>query len=149
MYRFVDQPVTRLSNGARFTLWAMRAWVYALGQGRCPPGALTPAFARMGVLAALPDFHMAMALLNRDALEKLALAPLQCATIAEHEAVLLELWAEGAGGDEGRVCATLELLIADEIVVPVATAMMACAPKLTALDRVPVDMNHPQGGASS
>lgn len=56
----------------RFTLWAMRARVHALGQGMCPPGVLAPAFGRMGILAALPDFHMGMAFFNRDALEKLA-----------------------------------------------------------------------------
>lgn len=146
MYQFVDQPVSRLGMADRFTLWAMRAWVLLLAQGRCPPGSLAPAFGRMNVLTALPDFHMAMALLNRDGLEKLELAALNCATVSEHEAVLLGLWKEAAGGDRQRVSGTLDLLIAEEAVAIVTSALLLGAPKLALIDRSVEGLDQSIGG---
>lgn len=68
MYAFLDRSIDELGDGSRFVLWAMRGWIYMLAQRKCPPALLAPAFARMGVLPALPDFHKSMILLNRDGL---------------------------------------------------------------------------------
>ena len=46
--------------------------------GACPPQALRRGFADTGALAALPDFHVAMALLATGASAPLELAPLPC-----------------------------------------------------------------------
>lgn len=148
MYRFLDQPITRLDNGARFTLWAMRAWVSALEQSECPRAALAQAFARMGVLEALPDFHMALALINRDALDRIALAPLRCRVVAEDEAVLLGLWRDAAAGADARVGATLSLLLAREAVASATRALMLGAAKLEQLDLAPAT-DHPVTGTPS
>lgn len=82
MYDFIDRPVESLDNSGRFILWAMRGWVRAAAQGTCPPAALRRGFAHVNALAALPDFHVALALLNADARETLALAPIGCSRIA-------------------------------------------------------------------
>src|SRR3546814_17316622 len=69
MYAFVDRPVESLCNGGRFLLWAMRAWVSAAERGRCPPRMLHRGFAAVNAAGALPDFHIAMALLGGGAVE--------------------------------------------------------------------------------
>src|SRR3546814_8813655 len=69
MYAFVDRPVESLCNGGRFLLWAMRAWVSAAERGRCPPRMLHRGFAAVNAAGALPDFHIAMALLGGEAVE--------------------------------------------------------------------------------
>ncbi len=130
MYDFVDQPVDRLCNGGRFLLWAMRGWACAMGQGTCPPVALTRGFAGVAALSALPDFHMVMAVLNRDALEKLAFAPMSCLTLADDEALLVALWRDAAQGRSDRLEATLALVIEEDSVVPVARSMTIAADRL-------------------
>lgn len=130
MYDFVDRRVDALGQGSRFILWAMRAWVMSIGQGRCPPVALAPAFARMGLLAALPDLHMAMAVLNRDALDTLEFAPLPCPRIGEDEALLLALWRDLAAGQRAAAKATLGLMIAEESVALVLAGLADVCAKL-------------------
>src|SRR3546814_8018631 len=78
MYAFVDRPVESLCNGGRFLLWAMRAWVSAAERGRCPPQMLHRGFAAVNAAGALPDFHIAMALLGGEGVETLVLAPMPC-----------------------------------------------------------------------
>jgi hypothetical protein len=132
MYDFVDQPVERLCNGGRFLLWAMRGWSLAIAQGTCPPVALSRGFAGVGALPALHDFHVAMALLNRDAPDKLNLAPMDCAHIAEDEAVLAGLWRDVALGRTETLRATLELMIGEDGIGPVMRAMATAMTRLTA-----------------
>src|SRR3546814_14653657 len=91
MYAFVDRPVESLCNGGRFLLWAMRAWVSSAERGRCPPRMLHRGFAAVNAAGALPDFHIAMALLGGEAVETLILAPMPCLQISEDEAILLGL----------------------------------------------------------
>src|SRR3546814_16223848 len=102
MYAFVDRPVESLCNGGRFLLWAMRAWVSAAERGQCPPRMLHRGFAAVNAAGALPDFHIAMALLGGEAVETLILAPMPCLQISEDEAILLGLWSD-ISSEERRV----------------------------------------------
>lgn len=127
MYAFVDRPVESLGNGGRFLLWAMRGWVGAAGRGECAPRALHRGFAAVNARLALPDFHVAMALLASDGHECLSLAPMPCACIAEDEAVLIALWSDAASGDDCRLRATLAMLVEPDGVGPIVRAMTSAA----------------------
>lgn len=124
MYHFIDRPVESLGNGGRFLLWAMRSWVRASAQSVCPPAALHRSFVHMNALAALPDFHVALALLNADAREMLALSPVGCPRIAEDEALLLALWRDAA---LDRAEPMLALLVEADTTRSVAKALGAAA----------------------
>lgn len=130
MYAFVAQPVDSLCNGGRFLLWAMRGWVRAAEHGRCPPQALHQGFVAVDAGGALPDFHVAMALLGGDAVETLLLAPMPCLQISEDEAILLGLWRDFSLGDAANARATLALLAGGESVGPIAKAMGAAVDRL-------------------
>ena len=125
MYAFVDRPVESLSNSGRFLLWAMRGWVQAATRGACPPQALHRGFAGVRALAALPDFHVAMALIAADAHYSLEVAPMPCPRIAEDEAVLLGLWRDMSRHDGDHARATLALLVEPGAIAPVVHAMDA------------------------
>jgi len=137
MYDFVDRPVEALGQGSRFILWAMRAWVTSIGGGRCPPVALAPAFAKMGLLQALPDLHMAMALLNRDAIEKFEFSAVPGKRIGEHEALMLALWRDLAAMRRDRAEASLRLMIAEDSVALVLAALGEVCGKLAQMDYLP------------
>jgi len=133
MYDLIDRPVERLGQGSRFILWAMRAWVTGIGKGQCPTVVLSPGFARMGLLRALPDFHMAMALLNRDALEKLHFAPMAACRIGEDEALLLGLWRDVVHDRRAAAEAVLNLMIDED---SVALTLAAVGETCRALNEV-------------
>jgi hypothetical protein len=130
MYTFVDQPVECLCNGSRFLLWAMRGWAQAVERGICPPMALTRGFSGLGAMTMLPDFHIAMALLNREGREKIAVAPMNCPHIVEDEAILIGIWRDLSLGDIDRVRATLRLMVGEDAVMPVSRVMIASTAKL-------------------
>ncbi|MFC4254265.1 hypothetical protein GRI97_02430 [Altererythrobacter xixiisoli] len=132
MYKFVDRPVNRLTMSGRFLLWATRAWSAAIASGICPPQALLSGFSSVGAVQGLRDFHIGMALLNRDASREIAVAPLNCPRIAEDEAVLLQLWHNLALGDVDAMRATLGLIAPDHLVPPIARAITAVAAQLIA-----------------
>ena len=132
MYAFVDRPVESLCNGGRFLLWAMRAWVLAAGRGQSPPQMLYRGFTAVEARGALPDFHIAMALLGGDAVETLLLAPMPCLQISEDEAILLGLWRDFSLGDFAAGRATLALLVGTVNVGSIASAMGAANEKLLA-----------------
>jgi hypothetical protein len=132
MYAFVDRPVKSLFNSGRFLLWAMRAWVHAAERERCPPQVLHRGFAAVDAASALPDFHIAMALLAGDAVETLLLAPMPCLQISEDEAILLGLWRDFSLGNAANAHATLALLAEGESVGPIAKAMGAAVDRLVA-----------------
>ena len=132
MYAFVDRPVTSLRNSARFLLWAMRGWADAARRGRCPRRALQRGFLCVRAGEMLGDFHVAMALLDGEALAPIALMPLPCARIGEGEAILLGLWRDLAGGEASRARATLALLVEPVSVAPAATAMSTALAGLAA-----------------
>lgn len=132
MYTFVDRPVDCLCNSGRFLLWAMRSWTRALERDCCPPRALAGSFAGVGALAMLPDFHMAMAMFNRDDLEKITIASIEYPHVVEHEAVLVGVWRDVAKADFVRMQGTLALLVEEDAVAPIARAMSAAAARLVA-----------------
>jgi hypothetical protein len=132
MYSFVDRPVESLCNGGRFLLWAMRGWVHAAERGRCPPQMLHRGFAAVDAAGALPDFHVAMALLTGDAARTLLLAPLPCLQISEDEAILLGLWRDFSLENAANARATLAFLAEGESVGPIARAMGAATGRLVA-----------------
>ncbi|HWV59165.1 MAG TPA: hypothetical protein VN034_00810 [Sphingopyxis sp.] len=132
MYAFVDRPVESLCNSGRFLLWAMRGWVSAAERGRCPPQMLHRGFTAVTAADALPDFHVAMALLGGDAVETLVLAPLPCLQISEDEAILLGLWRDISLGNVANAHATLALLAEGDSVGPIAKAMGAAIDRLLA-----------------
>jgi len=132
MYAFVDRPVESLRNSGRFLLWAMRGWVGAAERGRCPPQQLHRGFAVVNAAGALPDFHVAMALLGGDTVRTLLLAPMPCLQISEDEAILLGLWRDISLGDAANAHATLALLAEGDSVGPIAKAMGAAVDRLLA-----------------
>lgn len=132
MYAFVDRPVESLCNGGRFLLWAMRGWVSAVERRRCPPQCLHRGFVAVDAVSALPDFHVAMALLGSDAVETLMLAPMACLQISEDEAILLGLWRDISLEDAANARATLALLAEGDSVGPIANAMCAAIGRLAA-----------------
>jgi hypothetical protein len=129
VYDFVDRPVARLSFGGRFLLWAMRGWVHSASNGKCPPGALAPAFARHGALPALPHFHRVIGELNTRAERTISLAPLNHCCITDDEAVLLQLWRD-ASEDPPRAEATLTLLVQAEAVGEAFDALLSGTARL-------------------
>lgn len=140
MYAFLDQPVGRLCDGSRFTLWAMRGWTQSIARRRCPPAALASGFRRYGVVEALPHFHMAMMMLNHDGIEKLTLAPMDTRWIVEDEAVLLRLWQGMAAEDVEQVRDTLALLVEQDCISPLVAAMRECAAWLSTGGLAPVGL---------
>ena len=132
MYAFVDRPVESLCNSGRFLLWAMRAWVSAAERGRCPPQMLHRGFSAVNAARALPDFHVAMALLGGDAVETLVLAPMPCLQISEDEAILLGLWRDISLESTTNAHATLALLAEGDSAGPIAKAMGAAIDRLLA-----------------
>lgn len=131
MYAFVDRPVAALPPGGKFALWAMRGWLHAASKGVCPPGQLAPAFARHGVLPALPHVHRLLAEINRRGRETIAFAPLDHALVTDDEAVMLQLWRD-AGGNPPRAQETLSLLLEAEAVGSAFAALLAGAARLSA-----------------
>lgn len=137
MYAFIDQPVDRLGRGSGFILWAMRVWTHATARRNCAPATLAPAFAKMGSLAALGDFHVAMALLNASALEEIGFAPMAHRRIAEGEAIMLALWLDVAGAYMAAARETLALMVDDGAVDPIVAAMELVVTKLETMDLLP------------
>ncbi|MCE7796920.1 hypothetical protein LWE61_10150 [Sphingobium sufflavum] len=111
MYDYVDRPVTALDHGGRFLVWTLRNWVRALADGYCPAAAVGPAFAKWDMMAAFPPFHRMLSILNAHGLDTIAVAPVECRHVAEHEAVLLSLIAGFDQRPPDRVRDTVALLV--------------------------------------
>ena len=138
MYDLVDRPISILPEGNRFLLWAMRAWVVLKGRGDCPPTHLAAAFLKASAIDALPHVHIAMTLLNEGGREALNFHCIHRNTISDGEAVLLRLWGDMAAGNDRAVIAVAELLVTQEWVTPLFSAMQAALPGLDAAGLVPV-----------
>lgn len=132
MYAYVDRPVEHLCHGGRLILWAMRGWTHARSRGTCPPAALSRGFAGVGALPALPHFHVAMVLLNKDARQSLALAPMDCPVICEDEAILISLWNDVTRHDVDHMRETLSLIALDATALPISQAMAAATANFVA-----------------
>lgn len=111
MYDFVDRPVTALCKGGRFLIWSMRSWTVALGGQVCPASTIAPAFAKWRMIGGLQPFHRTMLLLNRDALEVMQIAPLDCGLVSEDEALLLALVRSASRAEDLATRKTLDMLV--------------------------------------
>jgi hypothetical protein len=137
MYDFIDRPVATLDNGGRFLVWAMRNWVQAMGERRCPTSAIGPAFLKWRVDRALPDFHMAMMILNKEGLLTLHFAPARCLNVSEDEAMLLQLFRSVRDDSSSRVTHTLKLLVEEQAVPALLTALARVSMRLGIAGLVP------------
>ena len=131
MYQYVDRQVSDMKEGERFLIWAMRRWVHAIHEGHCPPSVLGPAFSRWRILGAMPHFHLAMILLNRQARGAIRLAPMRCPRIVEDEAVLLALVEAFSVHDNVRAHATASLLVQEEAIGGLVTCMTVLTERLS------------------
>lgn len=98
MYRFLDRPMQALDGTCRLLVWAMRTWVAAAHRGRCACARIGPAFAAARIEPALPDFGLAMHLLNREGTGQLRFRPPDCHAVGDDEARVLALFAAAIGG---------------------------------------------------
>ena len=130
MYDFLDRPVDSLCKSGRFLLWAMRSWTRAARQGSCPPHAMARCFAHTGLLSMLSDFHILMALIDRDGLERMTITSIEHPSIVEDEAILIGLWRDTANADFDKVRATLALIVDEDSVSPIARALTASIARL-------------------
>lgn len=111
MYQYLDRSVSELASGDTLLVWAMRQWVDAMRGGRCPCAALGPTFAARGIVAMLPDFNIAMMLLDREGHTQLQFRPVACGEVSDDEALLLSLHAAAARGEEFLVERIAETLV--------------------------------------
>ena len=65
LYDYLDGRVADLADDDVFTLSAVRTWVYAARNGRCPQAMLRGGFSARHVTDALLAFLCAMTLLDR------------------------------------------------------------------------------------
>lgn len=137
MYDFVDRRVTSLDRGGRFLIWSMRSWLATYGEGRCPAAALGPAFVKWGMIEALPHFAMAMTVLARHAHHPISFAPLPCGRVREDEALMLGLFRAMRDDRPDRVTETLGLIVDEDSVAPLLTALTALAMRLADAGLIP------------
>jgi hypothetical protein len=138
MYDLVDRPITILSDGSRFLLWAMRAWVAVQSKGECPPAKLAPAFLKMSAIEALPHFHIAMSTLDQAGRETIHLHCPHRGQIGDDEAILLRLWSDMAAGDECAAIAVIEMLVQADAAAGYFSAVRAALSGLEAGGLSPV-----------
>lgn len=131
MYDLIDRPLRTLDAGNRFLVGAMRHWVVSMTAGECPPATLAPRFAAVGMMPALGHFHVAMALLNRDARMIFHFGPPRCGCVTDDEAVLLQLYRTIQAGDSRAARETLYLLVSREAVPNLLSAATQVALGLT------------------
>lgn len=125
MYPFIDRPLAETTDGCRFLVWSMRCWVTAAGECACPAQIVAPSFANLNLLSGLQPFLRTMALLNRHGLQQMKFCSTQCRTISEHEAILLGIACLMADGRGSEAQASLVLLVEEEAVAPMFTALDA------------------------
>jgi hypothetical protein len=88
--------------------------VKALEEGRCPAAAIGPAFAKWDMMAAFPAFHRMLSIFNAHGIETLAVAPIDCRRVAEHEAIFLSLFSNLERLRPQVVRDTIALLVEEE-----------------------------------
>ena len=111
MYQYLDRSVSDLPASEALLVWAMRQWVDAMRGGRCPCAALGPTLAARRLTAVLPDFNIAMMLLDREGHAQLQFRAVGCGQLSDDEALLLSLHAAAARGQEILVSRIAEALV--------------------------------------
>lgn len=114
MYQYLDRSVSDLAASDALLVWAMRQWVDAMRGGRCPCAALGPTFVARRIGAVLPDFNIAMMLLDREGVAQLNFRPVTCGNLGDDEAMLLALHAAAAQGRSDVVECLVEALVKPE-----------------------------------
>lgn len=137
MYAFLDQRVPDLNRGGQFLVWSMRSWVQSLGGKGCAALALVPTFSKCGVILALPHFHSAMSLLNRDGVETFRFSPVCCPLVTEDEALLLSIFRTLRDAEGDRARQTLELLVIEDAIAPLLASFSAVTTRLIEADLMP------------
>ena len=130
MYAYVDRQVGSLDPAAGLLVDSMRRWVTAAAARTCPPHAIGPAFHMLGALPAMPYFHMAMILINRDARQQVGFAPIHCPRVAEDEAILLSVLRSVADRRPDRTRTTLGLFVAEKAVEPLTATLTELVTRL-------------------
>ena len=137
MYDFIDQRVNTLDRGGQFLIWSMRNWVLAIQNRQCPPNAIGPAFAKWGMIGALPHFHMTMMILSKEALETLEFSPPACLQISDDEAMMLSLFRSLRDDQPDQVRAMTALLVTDGFTAPLFAALQALSVRLAESNLIP------------
>ncbi|WP_373476537.1 hypothetical protein [Sphingorhabdus sp.] len=137
MYDFIDQRVTTLDRGGQFLVWSLRNWVLAIQNRQCPPNAIGPAFAKWGMIGALPHFHMAMMILSKEGLNTLQFSPVGCLQISDDEAMMLSLFRSLRDDMPDQVRAMTELLVAEGFAAPLFAALTAVSMRLAESNLIP------------
>jgi len=137
MYDFIDQRVNTLDRGGQFLIWSMRNWVLAIQNRQCPPNAIGPAFAKWGMIGALPHFHMSMMILSKEGLETLQFSPPACLQISDDEAMILSLFRSLRDDLPDQVRAMTELLVTEGFAAPLFAALTAVSMRLTENNLIP------------
>lgn len=146
MYAFIDRPAKELSNDSQFLVFAVRAWTELIERGCCPAASLASSFATAGLLPMLPHFHLTMALLNRDAVRRVVLAPLSYPLVLDDEAILLAVWRDAATRPADQIATALALLFGEDSLQLAARGFVAGAKELAMvnLDGAPSPAIPPQ-----
>ena len=137
MYDFIDQRIMSLDRGGQFLVWSMRNWVLAIQNRQCPPNAIGPAFAKWGMIGALPHFHLVMMILCKDGLNQLQFAPADCLQVSDDEAMLLSLFRSLRDDQPEQVSAMIDLLVPESFAAHMLAALTAMAMRLAEANLIP------------
>ena len=137
MYEFIDRRVTELDTGGRFLVWSMRSWVTAMGEQRCPAGAMARTFRNWNVLPALVPFVRMMALFNRHGRDNLRFHALSCNHVSEHEAIIISLICALHSQSPDQVHKVLGLLVEEEAIAELIRAITSLGGSMEAASIFP------------
>lgn len=137
MYDFVDRPVASLNRGGRLLIWAMRHWVRAVQNARCPCSDVGPAFHKSDLMAGFPHFHVMMTMLNRHARETLRFGAVDCMRVSEHEAIIISMVRAMRDHPASQAERAAALIIGEDQVAHLLIPMSALARALEDADFFP------------
>jgi hypothetical protein len=137
MYDFIDQNVNSLNRGGQFLIWSMRQWVFAVHKRACPPKVIGPAFAKWGMVNALPQFHAVMTILCHEGLETLYFAPVTCLRISDDEAMMLALFRSLRDNRPDRVRAMAEMLVTEGFAAQLVAGLTVVSMRLADVGLMP------------
>lgn len=133
MYDYIDRPIAQLDPHGRLMISAMRQWVRARELGRCGCNAINAVFTQGGVVEALPEFHMMMAVLNGDGVRRFVLGCICDPLVIDDEAVLLALVHAAASGQVAIVEESAARMVAPHMTRVFARSLIRLADGLAAL----------------
>jgi hypothetical protein len=142
MYQFLDQPLARLDPGSRFVVSAMRIWVMAVSQRRCPPRVLLTLVKDEALHPSVCDLHRLMLTLHCNGLRPMQFGAPGRPVITEAEALMLSLWAAIVADEGDTARATLELLVREPAITPMMGWMVRAAAHLSTVGLAPAGRLH-------